>query len=119
MGLENEVIFPILTFLHTQWEQWFSSLLEAVLTIFVQTVKIVKKICVLSYIVADKNKLIPRNVYDDIHISRDYLEYKVLSRLRLEWNNEFSKCSNPSQCGTTLSTSLLVNLMLFLDLILF
>ena len=42
----------------------------AVWTIFVQSVKIVKKFCVVSYIVADTNKLISRNVYNDIHILR-------------------------------------------------
>ena len=42
----------------------------AVWTFFVQTVKIVKRFCAVSYIVADKNKLISRNVYNDIHILR-------------------------------------------------
>ena len=34
----------------------------------VQTVKISKKFCVASYAVANKNKLIARDVNNDIHI---------------------------------------------------
>ena len=35
---------------------------------FCPSFKIVKKFCVVSYIVADKKKVISRNVYNDIHI---------------------------------------------------
>ena len=53
---------------------------------------------------ADKNKLISRNVCNDIHILiRTLLEFKVPSRLRLERNNEFLTCPNPSQCDISLS----------------
>ena len=40
------------------------------------------------------------------------LEFKVPSRLCLEWNNKFLTCSNPSQCGIPLSTSHSVSLLL-------
>ena len=43
---------------------------------------------------------------------RTRLELKIPSRLCLERNNEFLTCSNPSQCGISLSTSLLVSLLL-------
>ena len=70
----DQVRFDFSTFLtysphRKQGGQWLSSPL-AVWTIFFHTVKIVKKFCVVSYIVADTNKLISRNVYNDIHILR-------------------------------------------------
>ena len=40
------------------------------------------------------------------------LKFKVPPRLCLERNNEFLTCSNPSQCGMSLSTSLSVSLFL-------
>ena len=46
---------------------------------FVQTVKIMKKFFVVSYIVADKNKLISRNVYNDY-----FVVYVVQKMLQIE-----------------------------------
>ena len=43
---------------------------------------------------------------------RTRLEFKEPSRLRLERNNTFLMCSNPSQCGISLSTSLSASLLL-------
>ena len=43
---------------------------------------------------------------------RTHLEFKVPSRLCLEWNNAFLTCFNPSECGISLSTSLSVSLFL-------
>ena len=47
--------------------------------------------------VKPKFESISRNVNNDIHISRvrTCIEFKVPSRLCLEWNNEFLTCSTP------------------------